>query len=417
MASSAVSNASKELQNVKESLSNKEKPKERKGRKQKGDSVTVSHDKPAPATEVAGSSQTPSPASASVNSDSSSSMEKILAAISNLEERQKEHEERVNTMFGLPPGHMAGVPGQEQNQSDDIDYDLYDEESGQVPGYYNEFADGDIEQSEIADKLLPKTKSTLSDMAKKYQKVEVCASDLDEGLAESINAIFREGLSEESLNSILKGISRPENCPALCTVKVNELIWKIISPHAQSRDRAFQNVQTHLVKGSTLLAQMLEHVNIMNEGEDRTKLLQMGLDSLALLGHTNRLLINRRRDVLRPEIQHDYGHLCSTSVPFTDKLFGDNVSQNVKDIQDIKRVEKVITKRWQGRYQPYQNYQPRGRGQGAYGGYSGGYQPRGQSFQQRGKFFPRGRGYPRSRNWPRGQATFTRSSQKKEKSE
>ena len=291
--SSAVSNA-KELQNVKDS--NKEKPKERKGKKQKEDSVTVSHDKPAPATEVAGSSQTPSQASASVNSDSSS-MEKILAAISNLQERQKEHEERVNTMFGLPPGHMAGVPGQKQNQSDDIDYD-YDEESGQVPGYYNEFADGDIEQNEIAEKLLPKTKSTLSDMAKKYQKVEVCSSDLDEGLAESINALFREGLSEESLNYILKGISRPENCPALCAVKVNELIWKIISPHAQSRDRAFQNVQTHLVKGSTLLAQMLEHVNIMNEGEDRTKLLQMGLDSLALLGHTNRLLINRRRDVL-----------------------------------------------------------------------------------------------------------------------
>ena len=224
-----------------------------------------------------GSSQTPSQASASVNSDSSSSMDKILAAISNLQESQKEHEERVNTMFGLHPN---------------------DEEPGQVPGYYNEFAGGDIEQSEITEKLLPKTKSTLSDMAKKYQKVEVCCSDLDEGLAESINAIFREGLSEESLNSILKRISRPENCPALCTVKVNELIWKIISPHAKSRDRAFHNLQTHLVKGSTLLAQMLEHVHIMNEGKDRTKLLQMGLDSLALLGHTNRLLINRRRDVL-----------------------------------------------------------------------------------------------------------------------
>ena len=55
--SSAVSNANKELQNVKDSI--KEKPKERKGKKQKGDSVTVSHVKPAPATEVAGSSHSP----------------------------------------------------------------------------------------------------------------------------------------------------------------------------------------------------------------------------------------------------------------------------------------------------------------------------------------------------------------------
>ena len=62
---------------------------------------------------------------------------------------QKEHEERVNTMFGLPPGHMAGVPGQEQNQSAVIKYD-YDEEPGQGPGYYNEFAGDNIvnEQSD-----------------------------------------------------------------------------------------------------------------------------------------------------------------------------------------------------------------------------------------------------------------------------
>ena len=67
----------------------------------------------------------------------------------------------------------------------------------------------------------------------------MCSHDLDEGLSESTNAIFREGIGDESLQSISKDITHPENCSALCTVKVNELIWKIISPHAQARERSF----------------------------------------------------------------------------------------------------------------------------------------------------------------------------------
>lgn len=355
-----------------------------------------------------------------------SPLDKILTAISTLEQRQKQHEDRVNTMLGIPPG----TTGLEEN-----DY-MYDNDHYQFESDHAEAREGEyFADSDMHDRSTPGSdhgqgvhdtnlalatgtrSSTLSEMARKYQRIEVCSHELDEGLAESINSIFREGLSEESLQSISKDISRPGNCPALCTVRVNDLIWKIISPQAQSRDRSFQNVQTHLVKGSTLLAQMLEHINGMNEGEDRTKLLQMGLDSLALLGHTNRQLINRRRETLRPEIQHDYGHLCSSSVPFTDKLFGDNVSQNVKDIQDIKRVERVITRKWRGRPQPYPSYPSRGRGQYQYGGFSG--YPQGQFFQSRGKFVPRGRGYPRFRNsnWQRGQATVTRPAQKKDKSE
>ena len=136
--------------------------------------------------------------------------------------------------------------------------------------------------------------------------------------------------------------------------------------------------------------------------------------ALAVFGHASRQLINRRIDLLRSEIQPDFAHLCSNSTPVTDKLFGDNVTDNVKEIQNIKRVERVITKRWRGRQQPYpyQGAGPRFQG----------YRPQQQwprgSFQPRGRFFPRGRGGPnrmRNPNWTRGQAssTVTRASHKK----
>ena len=317
-------------------------------------------------------------------------LEKFVS-IADLDKRQKDHEDQVNAMFDFPAGVVC--PGDEVDEE-------YDETF--PDGQYHEQADDNLACNDNLQEMpslasnqefsmtarqtqssmnKPEISNSLSEMAKKYQKTEVCSHDLDEGLAESINSIFREELGDESLQSISKDITRPENCPALCTVKVNKLIWKIISPHAQARDGSFQSVQTHLIQGSTL-AQMLEKIK---DGEDRTNLLQTCLDALALFGHTNRQLLNRRREILRPEIQHDYGHLCSSSIPFTDKLFGDNVSQNVKEIQDIKRVERVITRKYRGRPQPYPSYPSRGCGPS----YQYGSNQAPQFYQPRGKFFSR----------------------------
>ena len=260
--------------------------------------------------------------------------------------------------------------------------------------------------------IQPKISSSLFDMAKKYQKSEEVSHAMNEGLAESINSIFREGLSEDSLGTLLKAkeATRPNNCPALCTPRVDDLMWRILSPPAQSRDKLFQNLQTLMIKGSTMLARLVEKLD--ENGQEQ--FVESGLDALAVFGHASRQLINRRRDLLRSEIQPDFAHLCSNSTPVTDKLFGDNVTDNVKEIQNIKRVERVITKRWRGRQQPYpyQGAGPRFQG----------YRPQQQwprgSFQPRGRFFPRGRGGPnrmRNPNWTRGQAssTVTRASHKK----
>ncbi|VDI30384.1 Hypothetical predicted protein [Mytilus galloprovincialis] len=61
-------------------------------------------------------------------------------------------------------------------------------------------------------------------------------------------------------------------------------------------------------------------------------------DVLALLGHANRQLNMTRRDFLKPEMMAEYVPLCSHSVPYTNNLFGDDVSKVAKDIEDCSKV-------------------------------------------------------------------------------
>ncbi|XP_060574268.1 uncharacterized protein LOC132731984 [Ruditapes philippinarum] len=85
------------------------------------------------------------------------------------------------------------------------------------------------------------------------------------------------------------------------------------------------------------------------------------------------------------DLDNRYKQLCSANVPFTDKLYGDDVCKNVKEIQDMSRVGKQLSvlSRFKGPRRgrpypsgPYGNFRGRGRGRG------GRYQPLTSSYTQ-----------------------------------
>lgn len=49
---------------------------------------------------------------------------------------------------------------------------------------------------------------------------------------------------------------------------------------------------------------------------------------------------------MKSDLKQDYLHLCSTTVPFTDYLFEDDVSKTVKDIQEVNREGQKISTSW-----------------------------------------------------------------------
>ena len=48
-------------------------------------------------------------------------------------------------------------------------------------------------------------------------------------------------------------------------------------------------------------------------------------DALALLGHVNIELSYRRRYAIKPSLNNEYSSLCSSQVPITGLLFGDEL--------------------------------------------------------------------------------------------
>lgn len=115
-----------------------------------------------------------------------------------------------------------------------------------------------------------------------------------------INELFREGLNDDYFNELLKSIKRPENCKSLIKTRVNQAMWSILNPDTRNCDAKFQVIQSAVIKASVNLTSKL---NEMDTGivEGLQSLITLATDSLALLGHTNKLINVKRKELHRPD--------------------------------------------------------------------------------------------------------------------
>ena len=66
------------------------------------------------------------------------------------------------------------------------------------------------------------------------------------------------------------------------------------------------------------------------------------LDVIALLGHANCELIQRRREMIRPDLNNQYQQICAEHVGFTDLLFGNDLPKQIQDISATNRVGRKL---------------------------------------------------------------------------
>ena len=64
---------------------------------------------------------------------------------------------------------------------------------------------------------------------------------------------------------------------------------------------------------------------------------------MSLLTHASYEINMQRRLLLKPDIGREYSALCSSQLPFTDLLFGDNLTKHLKDIGDQNKIGAKIT--------------------------------------------------------------------------
>ena len=114
------------------------------------------------------------------------------------------------------------------------------------------------------------------------------------------------------------------------------IIWDKLKSDTRSADIKLQGVQTNLVKGVVPIVSVIEKLvkardKIPKDALDVPELIRAATDAIALAGAANLELNILRRDNIKPELNEDYKHSCSTSVPFTEFLFGNDADLSRSD--------------------------------------------------------------------------------------
>ena len=181
---------------------------------------------------------------------------------------------------------------------------------------------------------------------------------VSEGLAGSLKFMLTEKLDEKVLTEVMDLYEIPVNLSELRVPKVNATIWENVSSKARSSDLQMQRIQKCLVKGLTALTKDMDNPTASQQ------------DALACLasGYFESNML--RRELIKPELNPKYSHLCKPSIIVTEQLFGDDLSRQIKDLDEAQKATGMVMKQKmplfkKQRYGPYGNFRGRGRGRGA----------------------------------------------------
>ena len=133
--------------------------------------------------------------------------------------------------------------------------------------------------------------------------------------------------------------------------KVNPEIWSKTRPETRSRDLKMQKIQNTISKAITPLAELTDsllNVKSKNNAIDTAKEVRHILDSLALLTHANCDIIQRRRELIRPDLNKPYQQISAEHVSFTAFLFANNLPKKIKDINMTNRVGQKLSSQDKG---------------------------------------------------------------------
>ena len=269
------------------------------------------------------------------------------------------------------------------NAQTDNDTNVDPEEVAEPPSKRQKTSD----TSNVTDAEVSRTSSSIfKSVANDYKAKDAVDSKIDDDLADVVNVFFREGISDEKYQDLMKSISRPENCTSLTRTRVNQLVWDLLQPQTRSFNSVILQHQETVIKASCNIAKLLSKLNQSDmTDENQYKLdiqscMDIGLESLGLLAQYNKMTNLKRKEYQKFDLSPEYHHLFSPSVPFTDMLYGDNVCQKSREIQDMNRLGRQLNNRGRG-----------GFGRGGFSRGRGGFN-RGRGGYSRGRGYRGGRG-------------------------
>lgn len=208
--------------------------------------------------------------------------------------------------------------------------------------------------------------------------------------AAKVNLAWRTKMSKPNLTSVQSRYLIPSNLTDLKVPKMNREMWDMINKWQKKSDLTMAYTQKLLIKSvSAVLA-----LNTLCERFERTTriaAMRTTIDIVSMLAKVNMEIAQKRKVTIRPCLKGDFKKL-SSSTQVTENLFGDTLTQDIKDIQ----VKRKIEDNYYSNSRTY-NSGKRFRGNNYRGGYN-------NNYNNNNSFLWRGRGRGRPPSYYRAQA-------------
>eukprot|EP00117_Sycon_ciliatum_P008100 scpid100733/ scgid10948/ len=172
-------------------------------------------------------------------------------------------------------------------------------------------------------------------------------------LAEYVTQCCSKRIDKEHFTDMKCRCPRPANCPTLVVPQVNEGIGKELGKWTKATDVHMEATQNLVVKGMAgVVAAKETLMQPSPSAEALTNASKLLSSAIALLGNSVFELSQRRQEVMRSGINMNYRSLCDVYVPVTNQLFGDNIQDSVKEINELVS-KSVSSTRGDSRFHPY----------------------------------------------------------------
>ena len=190
--------------------------------------------------------------------------------------------------------------------------------------------------------------SVLLQSAKNYGPTETVSEDLDKEIADMVNHLFINGMKQEDYKDIVENevTLRPSNCHALDTVDCNQQVLDALPAEARKTDFRLREVGKDITKAATIVVKSLTVLDKVASDEEQqvvAKEVAMLNGALALLANANHRNNVARRHIIKKDINPKYAHLCADKAPITGLLFGDDLAQATKNIEEADKLKSKFT--------------------------------------------------------------------------
>ena len=228
----------------------------------------------------------------------------------------------------------SGLPAEEVTKSRDV----INTKSGDV-------TDCDVNNastSSIYTSPLTKCHNSQDFLSKYVNKKKKTGPPLNEDYAKWITDLLETGMEEEAKEDTIKNCLPPDNCQRLDLIRVNSEIFKNAKKDVKAEDVMLQRVQRPLIAGvNKLVLHMNKFIEAAKgEGEhpspDQT--MEVMAQAIALVADSSHELDVRRRAKFKVGLKPEYKSLCNDNAPVKTLLFGEELSDKIKDIKETNKI-------------------------------------------------------------------------------